>query len=525
MAVLILLLYGLPVYLVFFRYKLVPLTTFWKVFLWIPPFAMLLFLWFALGRYTPLAQTAYVQAPVVQIAPAVGGFVTELAVQDNEAVKRGAPLFQIDQRPYQYRLDQANAKLIEVQENALALLADLYATEEAVGTADANLLVAKQNLAATFKDLETAVASANEAVKQLELAENSASRSATLLATNATSREEYENSLRDVASQRSKLNEAQNRVSQAETDTEISSLQLNVAEASVREARAQCGKAEFMVDPVKTLRRVIENRQAVLQELQQPTADTDPQAQAAQIEELTSELERLHEYLEKASAIDPLRQDVQPTVRQAIEALNDTKLALEQTTVKAPTDGVVSNLQSTAGTYARPGIPVASFIDTTRWRLIAAVPENWLEKIRPGDDVYFSLRNYPGRVRTAKVEYVGRGVLQGQGIPSGNLPDTDPRQTRQPDTPQSGQEFQVIIALQDDLPNQPLRVGLTGRATIFAGGGFSVVNQLAPILHTVFSWLDYLHPKPSPIAVLLGVAAIGSCMLLWRIKLKNMDRI
>ncbi|HEV3261447.1 MAG TPA: hypothetical protein VG013_31645 [Gemmataceae bacterium] len=80
MFLLLCLLYGLPVYLIFFKYKLVPLTLFWKVFLWIPPAATLLFLWFALGRYTPLAQDAYVQAQVVQVPPEVGGFVTEIFV-------------------------------------------------------------------------------------------------------------------------------------------------------------------------------------------------------------------------------------------------------------------------------------------------------------------------------------------------------------------------------------------------------------------------------------------------------------
>jgi multidrug resistance efflux pump len=223
---------------------------------------------------------------------------------------------------------------------------------------------------------------------------------------------------------------------------------------------------------------------------------------------VTAELDRLRERLKRASAIDPFQQSVHPTVRQAMEALNDATLALERTTVKTPADGIVANFQLTEGTYVRPGTPVASVIDTTQWRLVAAVPENWLEKIRPGDEVYFSLRNYPGRVRTGKVEHVGRGVVQGQGVPSGNLPDTDPRRTRQADTPQAGQEFQVIILLQDDQPDQPLRVGSTGRVTVFAGGGFPVVNQLATILHTVFSWLDYLHPKPSPLIVLIAVAAV-----------------
>ena len=217
-----------------------------------------------------------------------------------------------------------------------------------------------------------------------------------------------------------------------------------------------------------------------------------------------------------AEAIDPFRQSGFPTVRQAKEALNDAVLDLERTTVKASADGIVANFQLTEGTYAQKGIPVATLIDTTRWRLVAAVPENWLEKIRPGDEVYFSLRNYPGRIRTAKVEYVGRGVVQGQGVPSGNLPDTDPRRIRQTDTPQAGQEFQVVIDLQDDQPDQPLRVGATGRVTIFAGGGFPVVNGLATILHTVFSWLDYLHPKPSLLVVALAVALIVGIIAYFR---------
>jgi multidrug resistance efflux pump len=47
----------------------VRLTPFWKVALWAPPIVVLVFLWFALGRYTPMAQDAYMQVPVIQVAP------------------------------------------------------------------------------------------------------------------------------------------------------------------------------------------------------------------------------------------------------------------------------------------------------------------------------------------------------------------------------------------------------------------------------------------------------------------------
>jgi multidrug resistance efflux pump len=506
--VLLLLLYGVPVYLIFFKYKLVPLTTFWKVFLWVPPMVAIVFLWFALGRYTPTAQDAYVQAPVIQVAPRVGGSVTELAVKDNQEVQLGTPLFQIDKRSYQYKVEQARAKLVEVQENAAALVAALYAAEETVGQADANLLVAKQNFAGAQKDLEAAKKTASEVGKQLELAERSVSRDAGLVAKGATAAADYETTLRDAAAQRAKWIDARNGVSRAETALEVSTLQTNAAEAAVREARALRGKAEVLVDPVRTFRRAIETKQADLERLKKGQPGPSSEAQDRPIKELSAELDRLREYLKMAETVDPFGQSGFPTVRQAKEALNDAALDLERTTVTASADGIVANFQLTEGTYAQPGVPVATLIDTTRWRLIAAVPENWLEKIRPGDEVYYSLRNYPGHIRTAKVEYVGRGVVQGQGVPSGNLPDTDPRRIRQTDTPQAGQEFQVVIHLQDDQPDQPLRVGATGRVTVFAGGGFPVVSGLATILHTVFSWLDYLHPKPSLLVVALVVAMI-----------------
>jgi multidrug resistance efflux pump len=510
MIVLLLLLYGVPVYLIFFKYKLVPLTAFWKVFLWVPPVVAIVFLWFALGHYTPMAQDAYVQAPVTQVAPRVGGSVTELAVKDNQEVKLGTPLFQIDKWSYQYKVEQANAKLVEVQENAASLLAALYAAEETIGTADANLLVARQNVTAAQKDLEAAKKTASEVGKQLAFAEKVANRNAQLVSKASVAVEEHETSLSNVAAQRAQWIDAQNGVSRAETALEVSTLQTNAAEAAAREARALRGKAEVLVDPVKTFRRTIEARQADLERLRkgQPGAPSETPERAHQIKALTAELDRLREYLKTAEAIDPFQQGGFPTVRQAKEALNDAALDLERTTVTAPAEGIVANFQLTVGTYTQPGIPVATLIDTTRWRMVAAVPENWLEKIRPGDKVYYSLRNYPGRLRTAKVEYVGRGVVQGQGVPSGNLPDTDPRRTRQTDTPQAGQEFQVVIDLQDDHPDQPLRVGATGRATIFAGGGFPVVNGLATILHTVFSWLDYLYPKPSLLVAAIVVAMI-----------------
>ena len=244
----------------------------------------------------------------------------------------------------------------------------MCATEEAVGKADANLLVARQNVTAAGRDLEAAKKTANEVAKQLELAEVSVSRRAQLLPHQAISAEEYEIGLRDAAAHRAQWIDAQNDISRGKTMLEIATLQVNSSEAAVREARALRGKAEVLVDPVKTVHRAIEIRQADPERLKkgQPGSSSETQDRDRQIKELTAELDRLREYLKTAEAVDPFRQSSFPSVRQAQEALNDVALDLERTTVTAPAEGIVANFQLTVGTYTQPGIPVATLIDTTR---------------------------------------------------------------------------------------------------------------------------------------------------------------
>ena len=99
MLILLLILYLLPIYLVFFRFKLLKLTPAWQVLLAIPPLVCGIFLWFALGRYTPTVATAYVQAPVVQVAAEVSGVVTRVPATDNVAVSAQQTLLELEQQP------------------------------------------------------------------------------------------------------------------------------------------------------------------------------------------------------------------------------------------------------------------------------------------------------------------------------------------------------------------------------------------------------------------------------------------
>jgi RND family efflux transporter MFP subunit len=58
----------------------------------------------------PWTRDGRVRADVVTVAADVSGLISDVFVHDNENVKKGQPLFRIDQRRFQYALDQAEAE-------------------------------------------------------------------------------------------------------------------------------------------------------------------------------------------------------------------------------------------------------------------------------------------------------------------------------------------------------------------------------------------------------------------------------
>lgn len=60
----------------------------------------------------PRTDDAYVYADTIDVVPEVNGRIAELAVRDNQAVKQGDLLFQIDPRPYEDALTRARASLV-----------------------------------------------------------------------------------------------------------------------------------------------------------------------------------------------------------------------------------------------------------------------------------------------------------------------------------------------------------------------------------------------------------------------------
>jgi len=69
--------------------------------------------------FQPWTRDGHVRAQVIKITPRVGGPIVDLPVEDNQAVKKGDPLFSIDPRTYELAIEQAEAKLKQAQASKL----------------------------------------------------------------------------------------------------------------------------------------------------------------------------------------------------------------------------------------------------------------------------------------------------------------------------------------------------------------------------------------------------------------------
>jgi|SRR5271165_2263262 len=89
------------------------------------------YFWWTVGRFLETTDDAYVGGNVTPISPQVAGFVSEILVEDNQAVRAGQLLIRLDARTYQAALDRAAATLRQ-QEAALENLRAKHTLQQSI---------------------------------------------------------------------------------------------------------------------------------------------------------------------------------------------------------------------------------------------------------------------------------------------------------------------------------------------------------------------------------------------------------
>ncbi|AXI45503.1 hypothetical protein C1J03_05295 [Sulfitobacter sp. SK012] len=108
--IIIIALYAIPIWLIFFKFELLPWNRGTKILASFIGLAIVLVLVGLLNTKTPSGRVSVI-AHVVEIASPVGGTIEEVAVKANTPVKSGTILFKVDPTPYLASLKQAEADL------------------------------------------------------------------------------------------------------------------------------------------------------------------------------------------------------------------------------------------------------------------------------------------------------------------------------------------------------------------------------------------------------------------------------
>jgi multidrug resistance efflux pump len=179
--------------------------------------------------------------------------------------------------------------------------------------------------------------------------------------------------------------------------------------------------------------------------------------------------------------------DENSRILQAQAALDQAELDLSRTTVRAPDNGLLTDVRVDRGNFAAAGAPLMTFIAIHNIWVQADFTENNLGHVDPGDKVEIVFDSMPGRVISGRVRGTGFGVAL-NSAPLGNLPtiENDRQWLR------DAQRFPVLVEfkLEDREERLGIRVGSQASVIIYTGENW-LFNFVGKIYIRVASILTY----------------------------------
>src|SRR5512137_1044966 len=114
MEIILLGIYSFFVWLVFFKYKLLPWNFVSQVIVVTIPIVGLTLLILILNIVAPSSHDVRVINYVVPVNPRVSGLVTEVPIEPNRPIKKGDVLFKLDPVPYQLEVKSYEAQIAQL---------------------------------------------------------------------------------------------------------------------------------------------------------------------------------------------------------------------------------------------------------------------------------------------------------------------------------------------------------------------------------------------------------------------------
>lgn len=176
----------------------------------------------------------------------------------------------------------------------------------------------------------------------------------------------------------------------------------------------------------------------------------------------------------------------QSEVDQLRAEITEAKWNLDKTTVRAPTDGYVTNVALRTGARVSnlPLSPVMAFIDTADTLVGVEIPQIDARYIAVGQPVELTFKFLPGRIYTGKVESVLQAVASGQTHMSGSAV-----------APVAIESVPFVVRVKldnEDLASR-LPAGSTGEAAIFTDK-VKAAHLIRRVLLRQIAIINYINP-------------------------------
>ena len=232
--------------------------------------------------------------------------------------------------------------------------------------------------------------------------------------------------------------------------------QLVAAQSAVAKAKADLDRREHLAgdgfvskEELTSYRNAYVTAEATLRESQAAITQAQASRGAAQ-----------QSYAANQALIAGTSIDTSPDVAAAKAALDQAKLDLERTVIRAPIGGVVTNRQVQVGQRVAAGNPVMTIVPVGAVYVDANFKEGQLERVRPGQPVELKSDLYGSNV-------VYHGRVTGFAGGTGSAFALIPAQNATGNWIKVVQRLPVRVALDPkELASHPLRVGLSMEATI-----------------------------------------------------------
>ena len=329
----------------------------------------------------PWTRNGLVRAQVIQIVPRVSGQLIRVPIRNNQLVKKGDLLFEIDPRTFQDSVNGARADLDNMRDIIKSLAQQVDGMRDAVTQSESAVNAAKFEMDALAADAENAKVAFE--------------RAATLVKSGFSDQREYDN---------------------RNTEYQMAVARLSGARSHVNQA--------------------------------------------------TADLERSRADLARAKANLGVLGEANPRLRRAEADLKLAQQNLDFTTVSAPEDGYITNLQLRAGDSAIANQPIVAVIEANSFYVEAFFRETFVGDIQIGDRAVVTLMGYPDTPLQGRVESIGWGIAQTNGSTGFQLlPSISPTF----EWIRLAQRIPIVVYL-DKLPDTvKLRAGTTASVLVMTG--------------------------------------------------------